>query len=78
VSEHLKDLSLSDIRLILSFAANNMRIAATAEAVGLDKTTVYRRLLTINKRSRLDPRNFRDLCMLVSLIEAGEDGTDTG
>lgn len=77
MSENLKDLTANDIRLILSFATNNMRIAATAAAVGLDKTTVYRRLLTINKKSRLDPRNFRDLCMLVSLIEAGDDGTDS-
>ena len=77
MSENLKDLTANDIRLILSFATNNMRISATATAVGLDKTTVYRRLLTINKKSRLDPRNFRDLCMLVSLIEACDDGTDS-
>lgn len=68
----LDDLTASDIQIVKAFAASNMRIVSAADSLGLHKTTVYRRLRYIYKRSHLDPCRFKDLVILMQLIE-GDD-----
>lgn len=69
----LDDLTASDIQIIKAFAISDMRISGAANKLGLNKTTVYRRLRYIYKRAKLDPCRFHDLVKLMRLIEGEDD-----
>lgn len=69
----LDELTARDIQIVKAFANSDMRIFATCKLVGADKTTVRRRLSSIYKKSKLDPRKFRDLVILIHLIEGGNE-----
>lgn len=70
-SSPLDELTARDIQIVKAFANSDMRIYKTCKVVGADKTTVRRRLSSIYKKSKLDPRKFRDLVVLIHLIEGG-------
>lgn len=50
-----------------------MRAARTAKVLGINKSTVFRRLRFIYKKSKLNPCNFDELVMLIQLIEVAND-----
>lgn len=50
-----------------------MRAARTAKILGVNKSTVFRRLRFIYKKTKLNPSNFEELTMLVQLIEVADD-----
>lgn len=72
LSSPLDNLTASDIQIIKAFAGANMRIASAAKEVGVNDATVFRRLRYIYKKSKLNPCKFRDLVLLMQLIE-GDD-----
>lgn len=65
----LRNLTAKDIQLIRAFAKANMRTSGAAEILGLNKTTVYRRLRYVYKKSKLNPCKFDELALLIQLIE---------
>ena len=69
----LDELTARDILIVKAFANSDMRIYKTCKVVGMDKTTVRRRLSSICKKSKLDPRKFRELVILIHLIEGGSE-----
>lgn len=72
MSSPLDALTAKDIILVKAFAEGNMRIANVAIETGLNESTIRRRLSSIYKKSRLDPRRFYDLRKLIACIESGE------
>lgn len=72
MSSPLDALSAKDIILIKAFAKGNMRLANAAAETGLNESTIRRRLSSIYKKSKLDPRLFYELRKLIEYIESGE------
>ena len=62
-------MNASDVQVVMAFAGSDMVVVQAAEVLGLNESTVRRRLSSIYKKSKLNPRRFRDLAILVSLIE---------
>ena len=69
MNEAMKGLIGKDAEAILAFADCNMRYKPAAEMLGVHFETLSRRLSSIARRTKLDPRNFRDLVKLVQIIE---------
>ena len=62
-----------DVDVIIAFANNDMNYTRTARELDIDHRTVYRRLDSVHKRSKLNPHRFRDLVRLVQIIEDDDD-----
>lgn len=62
-----------DVVTILAFADANMRMKPAADSLGVHIETMSRRLDSIYKRSKLNPKCFRDLMLLVKMIEDIDD-----
>lgn len=70
-SNPLDNLTARDIQIIKAYANSDMRIYKACKIVGADRSTIRWRLSSIYKKSKLDPRKFRDLVVLIHLIEGG-------
>lgn len=66
---------MSDLekKIVLAFADNGMRSAATADAIFYHRNTITYHLERIHKKTGLDPYNFYDLYKLVTAIKTGEE-----
>ena len=73
MNEAMRGMISKDAEVILAFAECNMRYKPAAERLGVHNETLSRRLSSIYKRSKLDPRKFRDLVKLVQIIEGLND-----
>ena len=62
-----------DVDVIIAFANNDMNYTRTARELDIDHRTVYRRLDSVHKRSKLNPHRFRDLVRLMQIIEDDDD-----
>jgi len=62
-----------DSAAILAFADANMRLKPASEALGVHIETLSRRLDSVYKRTKLNPKNFRDLVELVKMVEGVSD-----
>lgn len=60
-------LSATETEIVRAFAACNMHIGDTANAVYKSRNTVTYWLAQIKKHTGLDPKNFYDLAQLVQL-----------
>ena len=71
-------LSSFDLEILSAYANNNMKTVNTANALACDKRTVVKHLVSINKKTGLNPRRFWDLVKLTGKIMGEEsNGTDT-
>jgi len=73
VNEVTRSLLDKDTKAILAFAESNMRLTVAAGMLGIDYRTLDTRLNYIYKRSKLNPKKFRDLVELVRLVDERTD-----
>lgn len=73
-----KPMNEKDCQVILAFAENNMKLQATANALGRNYDTVAWRIARINAITGLDPRNFYDLIKLVDMANNRLGGNEDG
>jgi len=69
----IQGLLNKDATTIIAFAKANMRMKPAADSLGVHIETVSRRLDSIYKRSKLNPKDFYDLMLLVQMIEGEEE-----
>ena len=62
-----------DTKAILAYAESNMRLTVAAGMLGIDYRTLDSRLNYIYKRSKLNPKKFRDLVELVRLLDEANE-----
>ena len=73
MSAVIQGLLGKDIDAIMAFADANMRLKPASEKLGCHIETLARRLDSVYRRSRMNPRDFRDLVKLVQMIEGDDD-----
>lgn len=73
MNDVLRSLMDKDAKAILAFAESNMRLTVAAGMLGIDYRTLDSRLNYIYKRSKLNPKKFRDLVKLVRLLDERTD-----
>ena len=73
MNEFLGALISKDSAAILAFANANMRLKPASESLGVHIETLSRRLDSIYKRTKLNPKNFWDLLVLVKVVEDVSD-----
>lgn len=73
----LPTLTPTQTLLLKTFAEYNMVVSKTAEAMNYSRGSLYHQMSTIQERTGLDPLNFQDLHMLLTLYaeEAGKHAT---
>ena len=57
-----------DVRMVLAFAENNMRVSHTARKTFYHHNTVDYHLGKVKQETGLDPHNFYDLGKLVKML----------
>ena len=62
-------LSEASREVVLAYAKNNMSAKATATQLFRHYNGIMHHLTTVKKKTGLDPRQFFDLCKLVSVID---------
>jgi sugar diacid utilization regulator len=63
-------LTETQARIILTLAANNINVSATAKATYYGRSTLEFHLHQIRERTGLNPKNFYDLQKLVHMARA--------
>jgi len=69
VNEALIGLMSKDIETIIAYADSNMKLNVAAAELGIGYKALDGRLNSIHKRSKLNPRKFRDLAKLLRIVE---------
>ena len=67
-------LSERQREVIKAFADCNMNASVTAKRTFTDRNTIYYHIREIRRKTGLNPRCFRDLNKLLSILEKGIDG----
>ena len=67
--EIYSNLSKDDVRVIIAFANSDMNLMKAARESFFSRGAAIWHLEKVYKRTRLNPRNFRDLAKLVEVIE---------
>jgi len=62
-----------DAQTIIAYANNNMKLGKAADELMIDYRTLASRLDFIYKRTKLNPRRFRDLVKLVQILDEASD-----
>lgn len=73
MNDVLNALLGKDAQTILAYANNNMKLGKAADELMIDYRTLSSRLDFIYKRTKLNPRKFRDLAKLVEILESADD-----
>lgn len=63
------ELTHNDVVAVTSYANADMRLVKGAELAGVDYRTLSVRLDGVYRKTKLDPKNFRDLTQLIHMIE---------
>ena len=58
-----------DVQAVLCYANADLKLTHAAELARCDYRTLSLRLDSTYRKTKLDPKNFRDLCELVRMIE---------
>lgn len=73
MSEALSGMIGKDAQTIMAYANANMKLGKAADELMIDYRTLASRLDFIYKRTKLNPRRFRDLAELVRIIDEVND-----
>lgn len=73
MSEALSGMIDKDAQTIMAYANANMKLGKAADELMIDYRTLASRLDFIYKRTKLNPRRFRDLAELVRIIDEIND-----
>lgn len=64
-----QELNKDDIKTIRTYADEDMSTTRTAISLGLNYTTIVRRLESIYRITKLNPKRFWELCALLKMTE---------
>lgn len=64
-------MTQQDKDIVMAFALSNMRVSSTARRLHYHHRTIHAHLDRVYKNTRLNPREFHDLVLLVFAISDG-------
>ena len=77
-AENIKSVLTADDKTVLvAYADGAMRTRTAARNTNFSEHAIHVRLSKVYRKTLLDPRSFRELAVLIHLIEGGENNDDS-